>query len=92
LSSAKSGPGQTITYPAQWSQWGILRKAPFEKDGQTVYILESQRGQMLVHAVAAPGTTLRDYVGRPVALFGPLTYRSNEYATHIMTATHVATP
>ena len=36
---------------------------------------------------------LRDYVGRTIALYGPLTYRSDEaIRTHFMTATHVAVP
>lgn len=90
--TSKDTAGQVITYPPSWSQWGVLRKAPFEKDGQPVYILQNQRGQTLLHAVSAPGTTLRDYVGRTVALYGPLTYRSNEFVTHLVVATHVATP
>jgi len=87
-------PGvQAMTYPPQWSQWGILRKAPFEKDGQQVYVLENRQGQALLYAVSDPGKSLRDYIGRPVALYGPLTYRADDYLrTHFMTASHVAVP
>ncbi len=88
-----NAPAQTLSYPPQWSQWGILRKAAFEKDGQPVYVLENRQGQALLYAVSEPGKSLKDYVGRPVALYGPLTYRSDDYLrTHFMTASHVAVP
>ena len=86
----QTGP-QTLNYPAQWSQWGTLRKASFDKEGKTSYVLENQKGQTLLYVNSALGTSLKDYVGRTVCLYGPLTYRSDDYLrTHVMTASHVA--
>src|SRR5262245_21177894 len=84
---------QIINYPPQWSNYGILRRAAIEKDGQPMYVLESGRGQVLMYATSPPGTSLRDYVGRTVALYGSITYRSDDaIRTHFITATHVALP
>lgn len=84
---------QIQSYPAQWSQYGILRKAPFEKDGKPVYVLENRQGQRLLYATCQPGMTLRDYVGRTVSLYGPITYRSDDtLRAHVLIATHVAMP
>src|SRR5205823_121759 len=85
LTTSNQAP-QTLTYSAQWSQWGVLRKAPFEKDGQAVYVLENRQGQAILYVTCQPGRTLRDYLGRMVALYGPITYRSDDYLrTHFMT-------
>lgn len=82
---------QSLVYPARWSQVGILRRAQFDMDGQPTYYLEG-KGNVLLYATCQPGTTLRDFVGRTVALYGTTTYRSNEYMrTHVMTASLVAT-
>lgn len=84
---------QVITYPAQWSTYGVLRRAAFEKDGLPMYVLETGRGQVLMYVTSASGTSLRDYVGRTVALYGSITYRSDDaIRTHFMTATHLAVP
>lgn len=101
-SPGQPAPGQTASfsannaaqnYPAQWSQYGILRKAPFDKDGKPIYVLENRQGQRLLYVNCQPGMTLRDYVGRTVALYGPISYRSDDYLrAHLLTATHVAVP
>ncbi|MCI0641930.1 MAG: hypothetical protein L0Y70_22870 [Gemmataceae bacterium] len=84
---------QTLTYTPRWSQYGILRRAAFPQDGQPVFVLENRQGGVLLYAVCPPGTSLSDYVGRTVALYGPLTYRSDAYVrTHIMTVSHIAAP
>ncbi|MBI3411523.1 MAG: hypothetical protein HY040_24610 [Planctomycetes bacterium] len=84
---------QVINYPPQWSNYGVLRRAAFEKDGQPMYVLESGKGQVLMYVTSPAGTSLRDYVGRTVALYGSITYRSDDaIRTHFITATHVALP
>lgn len=97
-------PGQTasLTKPAdnwvtvqapRWSQWGTLRRAPFERDGQPVYLLENRQGQVLAYVATTPGTSLRDYVGRMVCLYGATVYRPGDaLRTHFVLASHVATP
>jgi hypothetical protein len=80
-----------VTYPAQWSQVGVLRKAAFYTNGQPTYVLEDRKGSPLMYATCPPGLTLRDFEGRTVALYGSITYRSDDYLrTHIMVASHVA--
>jgi uncharacterized protein YgiM (DUF1202 family) len=90
----RTGPGSTaptMTYAPQWSVWGRLRSTTLQRDGQPLYVLESKQGQQLMYVTTQPGFSLRDYVGRSVALYGPLTYRSDDYIRmHYMTASHVA--
>ncbi len=86
----------TRTNPAatasQWSVWGQLRATAFHKDGQPMYVLEDRRGTPLLYVATQPGFTLRDYIGKTVTLYGPVTYRSDDYLrAHYMTASHVAT-
>jgi hypothetical protein len=76
----------------RWSVWARLRRTAFDKDGQPMYVLEDNRGQVLLYVTTGSGFTLRDYVGKTVALYGTITYRNDGYVrTHYMTATHVAT-
>jgi len=85
--------GKAITYPPQWSSWGTLRKAPYEKDGQPVFILESKEGRALLYVVSQPGTSLREYVGRTVCIYGAISYRTDDQLrTHYLLASHVAVP
>ena len=66
--------------PAQWSEWGYLRRAGFEKDNQPVYVLESCDRRPLMYAVDGPGsrTMLHTLVGRMCCLYGPIVYRAND--------------
>jgi len=68
-----------LIYPPQWTQPGILRRAAFDKDGQPTYVLQDAKGNVLMYATCPPGMTLRDYVGRTVALYGSINYRSDDY-------------
>ena len=69
---------------------------PFGYDAGASHNLGSQlhrQGQRLLYVNCQPGMTLRDYVGRTVALYGPISYRSDDYLrAHLLTATHVAVP
>jgi len=90
FSQSKPAP-PTLTYPPSWSQVGILRRADSDKDGQPTYVLQDARGNLLMYAACLPGMTLRDYVGKTVALYGTVNYRSDDYRrTYFMTASHVA--
>ena len=82
----------TATLPAQWSAWGYLRRT--EIPGvQATYALENRQGQVLLYATTQQGFTLKDYVGRPVCLYGPISYRSDDYLrSRCMTVQHVAVP
>lgn len=92
-SLTKPGDPWVTVQTARWSQWGTLRRAPFEREGQPVYILENRQGQALAYVVTTAGTSLRDYVGRMVCLFGPTVYRPGDaLRTHFVLASHVATP
>ncbi len=89
--SQTAAAAQKLVYPAHWSQVGVLRRAQFDIEGQPTYYLEA-KGGLLIYATCQPGTTLRDYIGRTVSLYGTTTYRSNEYMrTHVMNASLVAT-
>jgi len=82
---------QNLTYPPRWSQVGILQRSAYIKDGQPTFVLQDARGNVLMYATCQPGMTLRDYVGRTVALYGSVNYRSDDnLRTHFMTASHVA--
>lgn len=83
-------PQATMVYPPQWSDIGILRAA-FDRDGQPTYVLQNQRGQVLIYVTCQQGFTLRDYVGKTVRVYGSVNYRSDDYLrTHFVTASHVA--
>lgn len=79
--------------PPQWGPWGYLRQTSMNKDGQAVFVLENRQGQPLLYAVPQNGTSLKDYVGRMVCLYGPLTYRSEDWPrVQYIVASHVALP
>jgi len=79
--------------PAQWSQWGTLRKTAFQKNGQPMYRLEDQRGAPLGYGMAAPGLSLEMYVGRTVCLYGTTAYGNDNAMRGTYTiASQVALP
>jgi hypothetical protein len=86
--------GTAAAQPAQWSSWGKLRRTAFAgNDGQPMYVLEDRNGQVLLYVSSTPGTSLRNYIDRTVCLYGTIAYHAGSYPrTHIMTASHVATP
>ncbi len=82
------------TQPAQWSQWGKLRRTAFnDKDGQSMFVLEDRQGRPILYVTTTPGTSLTGYVEKTVCLYGAISYRSDGYQrTYYMVASHVATP
>jgi hypothetical protein len=74
----------------QWSVYGVLRKTAIKKDGQSMYVLENRYGQPILYVTAQPGFHLNPYVGHTVSLFGPISYRIDEYMRmYYMTALYV---
>jgi hypothetical protein len=83
-------PGQP---QMKWSSWGLLQKAPVQKDGQQMYRLSDARGMPVLYAVPEAGKTLDPYVGKVVALYGSVVYRSDEFIRmDFMTVSYVAPP
>lgn len=83
------------TQQPQWSTWGVLRRAAFKsEDGQPMYVLENQKGGApLLYVTPQAGMSLANYIGRTVCLYGPITYRSDDYMRmHHMVASHIALP
>jgi hypothetical protein len=87
-----NAPSAALNYPAQWSKWGQLRSTKYDQIGQPVFVLETRKGDVLLYVTTQPGFSLRDYIGKTVALYGPMVYPSNENVrVPHMTASHVAT-
>jgi len=83
----------TMTQPAQWSGWGWLRRASFDKDGHPAYVLESRQGQPPIYVTTDPGMTLQDYVGKWICLYGPIVFHSEDNPrVPFMVASRVALP
>jgi len=52
-------------------------------DGQVVYSLQDDRGSVLYYVTAVPGLNLKNYVGKRVQLYGPVSTRAELYKPHI---------
>ncbi len=44
---------QRVAYPPNWSQVGILRRSPVDKDGQPTYVLQDTKGGLLMYVNCA---------------------------------------
>jgi hypothetical protein len=79
---------------AHWTDfYGELRRTAFrETDGRQVYALVDAQGRSRMYAVALPNFSLDTYVGRRVALYGPVAYHQDDpcLRADIMTVSHVA--
>ena len=79
---------------ARWTDfYGELRRTAFrEPDGRQVYALVDPQGRSRLYAIALPNFSLDTYVGRRVALYGPVTYHQDDpcLRADIMTVSHVA--
>lgn len=91
---APSGVGPMISaQPPQWSGWGVLRKASYDKAGQPAFVLENRLGQAIIYVVPQPGTSLSGFVGQTVCLYGPVGYWSDDVPrVHYMIVSHIARP
>ncbi len=102
---AIAGTTMTNIQPPQWSKWGYLRRASFDKDGQPVYVLEPPQSRdpasagrdrpAPLYAVTEAGhsQTLANLTGRFVCLYGPITYRSDDTPrVQFMVVSHFAVP
>jgi hypothetical protein len=86
-----ASPLTTVTPGWQWSKWGYLRKTAIQKDGRPVYVLEDERQQPVIYAVAAQGMTLDTHLGKMLTMYGDVTYASDPYLrTNYMTVSQVA--
>ena len=92
---AVPAPTPTVGVPGQkqWSSWGILRTTNTTHEGQPMYVLEASDGTPQLYATTLNGTSLREYVGQTVCLYGTIAYRNDQYIrmTYMM-AEQVATP
>jgi hypothetical protein len=69
---------------AKWSGPGVLREvARVFVDGQQVYALQDDRGQVLYYTTAAGNTNLKAYNDRRVQLYGVVTQKPTLYRPHL---------
>ncbi len=79
----------------QWSPWGVLRSTTFQtREGQPMYLLENrQTGAVLMYVTTNAGTSLRDYLGQTICVYGAVSLRNDDYIRNtLITAEQVATP
>jgi hypothetical protein len=75
----------------KWSSYGVLQKTAFQIEGKQMYRLLDSQGKPILYASPEPGKTLEPYVGQLVALYGPISYRSDEYMRRdFMTVSYIA--
>jgi hypothetical protein len=75
----------------KWSSYGVLQKTAFQIDGKQMYRLLDTQGKPILYASPEPGKTLEPYVGQLVALYGPSTYRSDDFIrSDFMTVSYIA--
>jgi hypothetical protein len=90
--SAYSLASQQGQGAAHWSTWGTLKATSYiQPDGQTLYRIVDGNGTPLEYAVAAPGYTLKDYVGKTICMYGNTTYCSDARVNY-MIVSHVSLP
>jgi hypothetical protein len=75
----------------KWSSYGVLQKTAFQIDGKQMYRLLDTQGKPILYASPEPGKSLEPYVGQLVALYGPSTYRSDDFIrSDFMTVSYIA--
>jgi hypothetical protein len=85
---APAAPQAPAASMPRWTDPGYLREAESRVDGLPAYRLEDSAGRPRLYVVAGTGIDLRAYVGRPVRLYGPLTWRT-ERGSWLMTVSYV---
>lgn len=68
----------------KWSSPGYLQEMQMVKvDGQTLYALHDDRGQVMYYVTAASGLNLRTFNNRRVQLYGVVSERADLYRPHL---------
>lgn len=68
----------------KWSSPGYLQEMQTVKvDGQTLYALHDDRGQVMYYVTAASGLNLRTFNNRRVQLYGVVSERADLYRPHL---------
>jgi hypothetical protein len=77
-----------------WSPWGILRGTGITtREGQPLYVIESQNGAVLKYVTTQPTFSLNAYLGQMIAVFGTLVNRSDlNINGDVLVAERIATP
>jgi hypothetical protein len=69
----------------KWSSPGILQELQrVLVDGQQVYSLQDDRGQVVYYVTSVPGISLRNYNGKRVQLYGTVAQRPELYRPHLL--------
>jgi hypothetical protein len=68
----------------KWSGPGYLQELQrVNLDGQAVFSLQGERGDVLYYVTAVSGINLRNYVGKRVQVYGAVTTRPELYKPHV---------
>jgi hypothetical protein len=83
-----------ITEGPAWSKYGRLRDTGLKReDGQPIFIIEDPQGRPLAYVTTNPDKSLREYLGKIVAVYGPKVYRTDSAVRlEYFVASHTATP
>ncbi|MBO0697525.1 MAG: hypothetical protein J2P46_03960 [Zavarzinella sp.] len=70
---------------AKWSNPGYLQELQkVYVDGQQVYSLQDDRGQVVYYVTAVSGISLKNYNGKRVQLYGTVAQRPELYRAHLL--------
>jgi uncharacterized protein YgiM (DUF1202 family) len=83
-SESRSEAPPTAAAGGKWNGPGYLQELQkVYLDGQPVFALQDDRGSVLYYVTAVQGLNLRNYVGKRVQLYGPVSTRPELYKPHI---------
>jgi len=69
---------------AKWSGPGYLQELPrVNLDGQQVFSIQGERGDVLYYVTAVSGINLRNYAGKRVQVYGVVSTRPELYKPHV---------
>jgi hypothetical protein len=79
-----AGPSTPSTEGAKWSKPGRLQELQkVYVDGQPVFALQDDSGNVLNYVTAVSGINLRNYNGKRVRLYGTVAARPELYKPHL---------
>ncbi len=81
MSRPKATPDQG--QPALYDGSGVLRKSAMTIDGKPAYVLVDPQGGVRYYLTAGPAIDLAEYLGKVVAVRGPVHFRSELRGQHI---------